>query len=445
MQTPLLVESLIEDQRRLETNLIAMMYQYPRYAVKTLNWLQPSTIINERYAKFWGMVREKVTPNMSEYDAGKVVTSAWVGSGLNMNGEFHNVIDMPDMDIESLGDEIRKIQYMQDAASQASEVITAIRHRDITKIRIATKGFETYNNMDSASMDTVDAVSDAFNKAIDDGNLAIPSMIGGVDNAIGGWAIQDATVIAGRPSMGKTAFMLQAARNIAHGKKRAGIFECEMSRIALWARMACPMVGVSWKDVIGGKIITEQKERLKAESRKLADLYRDYLYIDDNSYQTVDTIWEKVIKNELDIIFVDHLGLLKDRQDMKEVKRLGYISAELKSLAKKLDIAVVYLAQLNRGTEMRDKKRPQLADLRDSGEIEQNADTVLMMYRDEYYTEGADTGGVTEIWVRKFRNGLRNSKIELQFDIEREWFESVNTIKSNPNQAYRARMDEVVV
>ena len=415
---------LIEDQRKLETNLAAMMYQYPTYAVHVLHWLQPSQLINTRYAKFWHGLKEKVTPSMSEYEAGKAATAAWVNAELNMNGDFHDAVNMPDMDIETLADKVKEIQYLLDSYNQAVGVVNAIRGRDASQVRTAIEGFEIHRNLDSANMFTADDVSDAFITALESENLAIPSGIPGIDNAIGGWAIQAATYIAARPSMGKTALMLQAGRNVAHQGKKAGIFECEMSKTALWARMACPKVGVVWKDVIGGSITKEQRARLINESRKLAEQYRDYLYIEDASYQTTDTIMEKSIKNDLDIVFVDHIGLLEDKPELNEVKRLGYITKELKKMAKSLDIPVVPLAQLNRGVESRDNKRPMMKDLRDSGEIEQNADTVLMMYREDYYNEGADVGGKTELWVRKFRDGLRNSKIELEFDIENEWFES---------------------
>ena len=420
----LISEQLLQDQKQVETSLIAMVYQYPTYAVKVLQWLDPSMLVNRRYSIFWRGVKEKVTPNLNDYDAGKMVTQAWLDAELNMNGDFHQVVNMPDLDIESLGDEIRKIQYMLASERQASEVAKAIQTRDIAKIRTAIEGFDIYRNTESATMGTADAVSDEFIAAIDADNLAISSGIPGIDRAIGGFAIRDATVVAARPSMGKTALGLQCARNAAHQGKKAGFFSLEMSGVALWARMACPAAGCEWKDVISKNITVTKRDKLKAESRRLAEQYRDTLLIDDNSHQTVDTIWEKVIKNDLDIIFVDHLSLLKDRPDMPEHLRLGHISMGLKSLAKSLGVASVYLAQLNRGTEHRAERRPTLSDLRDSGKIEENADTVLMIYREEYYSDGGDKGGITEVWVRKFRNGLRNSKIELEFDINKEWFDS---------------------
>ena len=420
----ILTDELIQDQRKLETSLMAMAYKYPTYAVKVLHWLKPSDLINDKYSEFWHGVQEKVTPKLNDFEAGKLVTQAWIGAGLNMNGDFYNFVDIPDMDIETIGDRIREIRYMMDAEQKVMEVVKAIQTRDTTKIRTAIEGFDIYRNAESAGMDSSDDVSNAFIEALENDNLSISSGIPGIDKAIGGFAVRELTILAGRPSMGKTALALQFCRNSAHQGKRVGLFECEMSKEAIWARMACPAIGVEWKDVISRSITKDKIELLKTESRRLAEQYRDKLYIDDNSHQTVDGIWEKVIKNDLSIIFVDHLSLLRDRQDMPEHQRLGVISMGLKSLAKSLDVASVCLAQLNRGTEGREQKRPQLADLRDSGKIEENADTVLMIYRDEYYTEGADAGGTTEVWVRKFRNGLRNSKVALEFDIKKEWFNS---------------------
>jgi replicative DNA helicase len=123
-----------------------------------------------------------------------------------------------------------------------------------------------------------------------------------------------------------------------------------------------------------------------------------------------------------DVVIVDHLRLIGDR-DESEVKRLGMATQELKNIAKECNCAVLCLAQLNRKTEDRDDKRPQLADLRDSGQIEENADVVLMMYREDYYEPLAKQPNVpTELLVRKFRDDILSQQINLYFNTAQQWF-----------------------
>jgi replicative DNA helicase len=145
----------------------------------------------------------------------------------------------------------------------------------------------------------------------------------------------------------------------------------------------------------------------------------------DDKPQTIEGIWQIVANAKPDLVVVDHLRLVSaDAQN--EVIRLGIITQRLKEIAKKFHCAVLLLAQLNRKVENESDKRPQLADLRDSGQIEENADNVLMIYRENYYDNDKQTNGKqsdTEVLIRKFRDDVLNQKIELKFDTAAQWFE----------------------
>lgn len=276
----------------------------------------------------------------------------------------------------------------------------------------------------SGDMKTAEQVHGEFEKRVSQGNIAVPWGIGGMDSATGGKERETLIVVAARPGMGKTSLILQAARNDSN-KMRAGIFALEMGAVSMWQRIACPYVGVSWKDVIADTISDAKKGELINISKKLAKKYVN-LYIDDTPALTTSDIYQKTLQNKLDVIYVDHLWLVGDSPDKKEVQRLGDIAMRLKNLSKTLEIPVVLVSQLSRNVEHRKNKRPLLSDLRESGKIEEAADTVLMLYRPEYYGEEGD---YTEVLIRKFRNGDPNAFVRLKFDTEKQWFSSMQDIK----------------
>ncbi len=252
-----------------------------------------------------------------------------------------------------------------------------------------------------------------------------------IDNAIGGLERQTLSVLAARPSMGKSTLAWQIARCVSAGKMRAFFFSLEMSTASLWAKAACGSLGIRWRDVRNGNATSSQIELITAKAAELMDLYGDRLLTDDQT-NTSKTIWESAEIYRPDLIVVDHLRLVADRDD-SEVQRLGIITQKLKDMAKAFNCAVLCLAQLNRAVESKDNKRPQLSDLRDSGQIEENADLVLMMYRDDYYDppSAPKRYSPTEILVRKFRDDVNAQRIVLAFDTNEQWFYDANTVDLN--------------
>jgi len=170
----------------------------------------------------------------------------------------------------------------------------------------------------------------------------------------------------------------------------------------------------------------EQEGQLLQKSADLAASYEGRLMIEDKP-QTTDTIWRIVANEKPDLVMVDHLRRIRDKGD-NEVKRQGEITERLAEMAKELDCHVMIAAQLNRGVEMRNDKRPMLSDLRDSGEIEENVDQVFMLYRDSYYNPPVTPQpySETELWIRKFRDGVRNAMVRLKFDERRQWFDPMD-------------------
>lgn len=250
----------------------------------------------------------------------------------------------------------------------------------------------------------------------------IPTFITALDDSIGGLERQTLTILAARPSMGKSSLAWQIVRNVALSGLKTYLFSLEMSITNLWARAACGAIGLRWRDIRSGLATPEQLEAVIIQAGEFAERFGKNILIDDG-VNTSESIWNCIEKYRPDLVAIDHLRLIAD-QNESEVQRLGFMSKRLKDAAKAFNCAVLCLAQLNRAVEGREDKRPQLADLRESGHIEENADLVLMMYRDDYYTptETASNLSETEILIRKFRDDVNNNRVKLTFDLRHQIF-----------------------
>lgn len=221
-----------------------------------------------------------------------------------------------------------------------------------------------------------------------------------LNKEIGGFARGELTILAGRPGMGKTTLALSMLRQAARKGVTSTFFSMEMPSTAVAARLLSDalfnqQMPVPYKDIIRGELPTWGLDRIRSVQETLADLP---MLVDDQSGLTVSEIGVRARRYQdklemqgrmLDVVCVDHLGFIKATSAYKGQRHLelGEITKGLKALAKSLDVAVVALCQLNRENEKRENRRPELSDLRNSGEIEEDADTVLAAYRLAYYLE----------------------------------------------------------
>ncbi len=222
------------------------------------------------------------------------------------------------------------------------------------------------------------------------------------------------TIIAARPSMGKTAFMLNMAENIGVKQcKPTAIFSMEMSTEQVMQRLISQLTFIDSMRLKTGQLNEEDWIKI---GKVTSIVYRSPLYIDDTTPQTVSNIRNKCkeIKG-IEVIFIDYLDFLSHEVKIENrVQQIGEITKALKIVAKQLNIAVVLLVQLNRLCEQRTNKRPVLSDLRDSGAIEQDADMVLFLYRDGYYNPESDKQNTGEVIISKNRNG-QTGTVELEW------------------------------
>ena len=246
-----------------------------------------------------------------------------------------------------------------------------------------------------------------------------------IDKMLGGFERQLLYIWAGRPGMGKSALVDQIGVNVARHGGRVLIVSIEMSARQVLSRLVCADALIRWDEVKRGNM-TEEQWRIITE--KISDLSTLPLYICDSSRITTSKVESEVARlGNLDLVIVDHLGLLDDRcsNGENETIRIGRMSWALKQIAKQYHVPVLCVCQLNRSVEARQDKRPLLSDLRQSGDIEQNADDVLMLYRDDYYNQNSLTPNVVEIIPRKLRDGDTSEVAELHFRKEYVRFDEI--------------------
>ncbi|MBQ1218883.1 MAG: replicative DNA helicase [Bacteroidales bacterium] len=266
------------------------------------------------------------------------------------------------------------------------------------------------------------SVKDVLNEAINeleavqqrtDGLSGVPSGYTGIDEVTFGWQASDLIIIAARPAMGKTAFVLTMARNMAvEHKVPVAVFSLEMSSVQLVKRLMVSETGLSSEKIRGGrKLEPYEWEQL---NNRLNLLSQSPLYIDDTPSLSIYEFRSKarrlVANAGVQLIIIDYLQLMTGPPELKGIREqeVSAISRSLKAIAKELNIPIIALSQLSRAVESRTgSKRPQLSDLRESGAIEQDADIVMFIHRPGYYgmEEDASQKGITEIIIAKHRNG----------------------------------------
>jgi replicative DNA helicase len=329
-------------------------------------------------------------------------------------------------DIASIGfDENKSLQELiEEAESRLFEVSNKHVKQDIA-------------SLESILGDSFDRLDELHrNKG---GIRGIPTGLRDLDKLLAGLQRSDLIVVAGRPSMGKTALMLNLALNIATKAKQGAVllFSLEMGKEQLVDRLLAAEAGVdAWKLRTGEGLTDRDFEKLSAGMGALAEAP---IFIDDTSGITVADLRTKARRlhhqHPLAVIIVDYLQLMSGGSrfatSANRVQEMSEISRNLKILARELNVPIVAGSQLSRSVESRTPQIPQLADLRESGSIEQDADIVAFLYREEYYNPETDKVNVTEILVKKHRNGPTKN-IELYFDRDRQRFRDLDVSHDQP-------------
>ncbi|MAJ98915.1 MAG: replicative DNA helicase [Flavobacteriales bacterium TMED288] len=312
---------------------------------------------------------------------------------------------------------------IQDAYDESTDVLDLLDKAESELFDIANGNIK--KNYDSAQSLVREAIKRIEFVSKEEGLSGISSGFYKIDNVTAGWQSSDLIILAGRPGMGKTAFVLSMARNIAiNYNTPIAFFSLEMSSIQLITRLISSETGLSSEKLRKGKLQNYEWQQLHSKIKKLEEAP---LYIDDSPSLSIFDLRAKcrrlVSQNNVKIIVIDYLQLMtagKENKGNRE-QEISTISRSLKSIAKELSIPVVALSQLSRAVETRGgSKRPLLSDLRESGAIEQDADIVSFIYRPEYYgltewddDQGTPCSGQGEFIIAKHRNGgLDNIKLK---------------------------------
>lgn len=235
----------------------------------------------------------------------------------------------------------------------------------------------------------------------------------------------DMIILAARPSMWKTAFALNIAQNIWFKNKSIAIFSLEMSKEQLTDRMVSSAIWVdSWK-LAKWELEDEEFSKIWEAMEQLSQAN---IYIDDSAWWNLIDLKSKArrlkMESALDLIVIDYLQLMTNWNSLNRVQEVSEISRWIKSLARELDVPIIALSQLSRAVESRPDKRPVMSDLRESWSIEQDADIIMMMYREEYYDEFTEKKGLTDIFIRKNRN-WPTWAVELMFNRNNQKFSEI--------------------
>ena len=245
-----------------------------------------------------------------------------------------------------------------------------------------------------------------------------------------GFQRSDLIIVAGRPAMGKSAFVINIARNIAQQGLPVAVFSLEMSKEQVVTRMLASESGIESSFLKSGRISQNQWEDL---ARGVSTLQQIPIHIDDTVNITTAEMRSKLRRLQLEceiplgLVVVDYLQLMEGGGDNR-VQEISKITRGLKVLARELNVPVIALSQLSRAVEARTNKRPMLSDLKESGSIEQDADMVVMLYRDEYYNPDSAERAIAEIIIAKHRHGATGVS-KLLFDAQFTQFKNLTTKK----------------
>ena len=289
------------------------------------------------------------------------------------------------------------------------------------------RNYESSLNLVKQALDRISAISQR------EGLSGVPSGFRDLDRVTSGWQNSDLVILAARPGMGKTAFVLSMARNIAISHKiPVAVFSLEMSSVQLITRMISSETGIGAEKLRRGNLDTTEWAQLTSKVKTLQDAH---IYIDDTPGLSIFDLRAKcrrlVSQHKIGIIIIDYLQLMtagNSKSGGNREQEISSISRALKSIAKELDIPVIALSQLSRAVETRGgSKRPLLSDLRESGAIEQDADIVSFIYRPEYYgihewddDSGVPADGQAELIIAKHRNGsLENVRLRFEASMAR--------------------------
>jgi replicative DNA helicase len=416
-----LISTVTMKQAEIEKSLIGCLVIAQEYVMSECSWLDSRMFANQRLGELWqGCV-----------DGGEVME---VASKLDMTTEVFGYMNHSPsfQQAGQFANAIAQKNYFRMASLSMGELARAIDTQDQTEIERVLDYMKGLDNGQSTEMRLATDIAESLIDRIELGDISIPFGIKSADWATGGAEIGTCTVVAARTSMGKSALAMEFAENQAleQGKK-VGFFALEMSAEQLMARRNChkaknlQSIPASWQDVRSRNIDDNNRLALYELVRSYAERIKGKLCIHDGTHVTMNDIIRIQAREQFDVIYIDHLGLLKDvaRRGERHDQLRGRQVMMCHELAKDTQCVVILLAQLNREVGSRSGNKPTLTDLRDSGQIEENADNVILLHRDSYWDASLSKDvDPMECIIAKYRDGARASSFYVGFDLAAQKF-----------------------
>lgn len=420
----------------LENKTLGWLIANPYAIPEARKWINADTFSDDNGAHLWALLLE-------EYDAGHDISVEGMYSRINSDWFRRNVLDyaaagsVPPMELLDTITALRAAAFKRRAYFVAVQMLQATSgSADIEEVVSIPRDFLADSQglfLDGDAQrvgDVMNELGDVITRraaAVRDGRpLRVPTGFRSVDwLTYGGFAKGNLVILAARPSVGKTAVMLQSALAAAQAGIPASVYSLEMTNIELAQRITCALSPIRQADIARGDIAWDAFEYATG---KVAGLP---LWLNDKAH-SLDEITTKIAaahrRGECDAAFIDYLGLISYRDDRRSLyQQVTEATRRLKLLAKSADIPVVLLCQLNRDMS-KEGRAPQLHDLRDSGSIEQDADIVLMLERDLAAASEDDPGRTINMYVRKNRQGRVGDCITLEANESFTTFTEVTSI-----------------
>lgn len=407
-----------DKRRKLERELIGSLAGNLHDTIQDAGWFDADLFLHPGYADLW----RKMTATGPDVHV-LWQTASELGIRLEVLGALEETQSWAYA--EHIAREIVRLAWLDRANGDVAALTQATVQGDTeraTALLARLQEGQPKQIQVGAVRDMSDA-GESFLRILEAENRSILTGIPVLDNATGGLERQNQTILAAPPSTGKSALAFQIARNVAASGKKVLFVSLEMSEANLFARAACGVAGVTWQDVKRGNLSPAQKDKVHEAASDLMFTFGRRLLIHDQPCDTA-ALWQMVATQRPDVFIVDHIRFLTDDHGENENKRLGWLSKQLRDIAKQFDCHALCLAQLSRSSKERSDKRPILTDLRDSGELEENADNVWMLYVPiDNTTTIANRNKVDcEVWIRKARDGVRDACVYLDFDRRLQWF-----------------------
>ncbi len=332
---------------------------------------------------------------------------------------------------------------MESSYDETSDALDQIDIAESLIFEIAEKRFrKSYSHIKNLAHETYDIIA----KLADRGNSGLTGIASGIkklDDLLGGFQNSDLIIIAGRPSMGKTALGLSIARNVAlEYNVPTAFFSIEMASSQLVIRLLSAEAKINQQSIRTGRLKASDNKKIVASLGRLSDAP---LIIDDSPMLSILELRAKCrrlkAEHNIKLVVVDYLQLIHSPKAESREREISVISQSLKQIAKELEIPVLAMAQLNRSVEARTDRRPMLSDLRESGSIEQDADVVMFVnrpevYKQEKFDDGTPTEGLAEIIIGKQRNGPIGT-VRLAFQKDYARFENLAYESAGPPEDIR--------